>query len=72
MKVMMSSSRNVKLKNLWVGYDYPIRVNCNIGINSKKNYNNELSKIHYLNEKENSTPDMYMDLSTIKIKKTFI
>lgn len=60
--------KSIKLKNgLGVGNAFPLRVNCNLGINSFIEEQDEKLKIDYLCTTEKYTPDILMDLSTVKI-----
>ncbi len=56
-------------KDLGVGNEFPIRVNCNIGINDPMRYSKEIEKIDKLFERQASTPDLMMDLSTVETFK---
>lgn len=53
---------------LAVGSGAPVRVNCNIGCNTKKEYASELQKIEAI-KVSGSIPDMMMDLSLIRMHK---
>lgn len=67
----MADSFQLKTSNkfLGIGNQYPIRVNCNIGINNSGNYKNEVIKIDELLRTKESSPDLMMDLSTIRLTK---
>lgn len=54
---------------LGIGEDYPVRVNCNSGINSKNDIDKEIYKLEHLFLEESHRPDIIMDLSTIDIDK---
>ncbi len=56
-------------KNLGIGNKFPIRVNCNIGINNSNDYSKEIIKIDELFKLQESSPDLMMDLSTVKTTK---
>lgn len=59
----------IKLRNgLAVGSGAPVRVNCNIGCNSEKEYATELKKIESI-KAYGSIPDIMMDLSLIRMQK---
>jgi phosphomethylpyrimidine synthase len=59
-----------KLKNhIGIGGSYPIRVNCNFGINNIKDEKSEKNKIESLYSNMFYRTDLAMDLSTIKLKK---
>lgn len=59
----------ITLRNgLAVGSGAPVRVNCNIGCNSEKEYASELQKIEAI-KVSGSIPDMMMDLSLIRMHK---
>lgn len=51
---------------LSVGYLSPIRVNCNIGVNDRNNIDLEKNKIDTIFQCENTSPDIMMDLSTVR------
>lgn len=53
---------------LSIGYTSPTRVNCNVGCNSKDEYQFELDKLRFLKE-SGVLPDMMMDLSLAKFEK---
>lgn len=53
---------------LSIGGSYPTRVNCNIGCNSKKEYQIELAKLRFLKE-NGDLPDMMMDLSLVDVER---
>lgn len=55
-------------QGLTLGQGSPIRVNCNIGCNTKEDYNDELKKITAIKESE-VLPDMMMDLSLVELEK---
>ena len=57
-----------KFGGLGVGENYPIRVNCNIGINCISEYHREIDKIDSIFNSK-FVPDIMMDLSTIKINE---
>lgn len=63
MKSFGLKSRN---GNVHIGYDYPIRVNCNVGINNAVETEGEKAKLAAIFSKQATTPDMMVDLSTIK------
>lgn len=52
---------------LGIGNNYPIRVNCNIGVNDISDFKNEINKINTIFNSE-SIPDIMMDLSTIEVE----
>jgi phosphomethylpyrimidine synthase len=54
---------------LGIGDEYPIRTNCNIGINEFSSYEYEIDKINIIFQNKETSPDLMMDLSTIPIKK---
>ena len=59
----------IKLRNgLAVGSGAPVRVNCNIGCNTEKEYATELKKIESI-KAYGSIPDIMMDLSLIRMQK---
>ena len=59
----------ITLRNgLAVGSGAPVRVNCNIGCNTEKEYASELQKIEAI-KVSGSVPDMMMDLSLIRMHK---
>ncbi|MCK9163898.1 MAG: phosphomethylpyrimidine synthase ThiC [Bacteroidales bacterium] len=64
----------VKLKfkggQLLIGDGYPIIVNCNVGVNHKEKYLNEIRKIDDLFADCNTHPDTMMDLSICSIKQS--
>lgn len=49
-----------------IGYNNPIIVNCNIGINHDSEYAKEIDKIDSLFQCKDTTPDIMMDLSICK------
>lgn len=51
---------------LTIGGNSPIRVNCNVGCNSKADIESELSKLKFI-QSCNELPDMMMDLSLIEL-----
>lgn len=53
---------------LTVGGNSPIRVNCNVGCNSKADVESELSKLKFI-QSCNELPDMMMDLSLIELEE---
>ena len=53
---------------LTIGSNSPIRVNCNVGCNSKTDIESELSKLKFI-QSCNELPDMMMDLSLIELEK---
>jgi len=61
----------LKTKNgsLGVGDKYPIRINCNIGINEVSCYEYEIDKINTIFSNKETHPDLMMDLSTITTEK---
>ncbi len=61
-------SFRLKSKNgsVGIGVDYPIRVNCNVGINNNAEAEFERAKIATIFNKAETTPDLMMDLSTIR------
>ena len=59
----------IQLRNgLAVGSGAPVRVNCNIGCNTEKEYATELKKIESI-KAYGSIPDIMMDLSLIRMQK---
>lgn len=54
-----------KSVNVTVGSNHPIVVNCNFGINSKSEYNAEISKIDSIFSNIYCRPDLVMDLSLV-------
>lgn len=52
---------------LTIGSNSPIRVNCNVGCNSKTDIESELSKLKFI-QSCNELPDMMMDLSLIELE----
>lgn len=54
---------------LGLGDSYPIRVNCNFGINNLNDEQYEKNKIDFLFSQEKYLPDLAMDLSTIQTDK---
>lgn len=56
------------LKGLKVGFNAPLRVNCNVGINTSKELPFEVKKIKKIFSDKKHTPDIMMDLSTIDLK----
>ncbi len=65
-------SFKLKTKNggIGIGSQYPIRVNCNIGINSQSSYSLEVEKIDRLLSLSETSPDIMMDLSVGEVKNT--
>lgn len=61
----------LKTKNdfLGIGDEYPIRINCNVGINDVARYEYEIGKIDTIFQSEKTTPDLMMDLSTVHVQK---
>ena len=58
----------IRLKDgLTIGSNSPIRVNCNVGCNSKTDIESELSKLKFI-QSCNELPDMMMDLSLIELE----
>lgn len=56
------------LKNkLGIGEKFPVRVNLNFGINSKKHFDEERKKLDLIFNNSKVCPDLGMDLSTIKL-----
>lgn len=53
---------------LTIGGNSPIRINCNVGCNSKTDIESELSKLKFI-QSYNELPDMMMDLSLIELDK---
>lgn len=56
------------LKGLSVGYNAPLRVNCNVGVNIPSELSLEIKKIRKIFSKKEYTPDIMMDLSTADLK----
>lgn len=54
---------------LGIGNEYPIRTNCNIGINEISFYEYEIDKINTIFHNKETYPDIMMDLSTIYTQK---
>lgn len=54
-------------QGLTLGQGAPVRVNCNIGCNTKEGYNNEQKKITAIKESK-VLPDMMMDLSLVELE----
>lgn len=52
---------------LTIGGNSPIRINCNIGCNSKTEIESEISKLKFIRSC-NELPDMMMDLSLIELE----
>lgn len=67
----MKDSFKIKANNkeLGIGNEFPIRVNCNIGINNFRDYAQEIEKIDEIFNNQESSPDLMMDLSTINTPK---
>lgn len=57
--------KSIKIGNIDVGGDAPLRINCNIGCNSKSEYDIEKSKIQAI-KNSGYIPDTMMDLSLVK------
>ena len=65
MKNIILNSRNSNIK---IGNNTTIKVNCNIGVNSKREYNSELRKVDLILKDDDIKPDIMMDLSTLDTK----
>ena len=65
---MKSFLLKTKSAFLGIGEKYPIRTNCNIGINEISCYEYEIDKINTIFQSKETTPDLMMDLSTISMK----
>ncbi|MDD2199672.1 MAG: phosphomethylpyrimidine synthase ThiC [Bacteroidales bacterium] len=66
-KILMTDSFKLKARNndLGIGKEFPIRVNCNVGINNPRAYTKEIKKIDEIFKQKESSPDLMMDLSTV-------
>lgn len=60
--------KSIRIGNIEVGGNAPIRINCNIGCNDLLSYTWEIEKINAIKQTR-CVPDMMMDLSLIKIER---
>lgn len=63
---MKSIYLKTQKSGITIGDDYPIIINCNVGINSSNDYPNEIKKIDSIFSDISSRPHTMMDLSTWK------
>lgn len=60
--------KSIRIGNIEVGGEAPIRINCNIGCNDLLGYAEEIEKIKTI-KLSRCVPDMMMDLSLIKVER---
>lgn len=55
-------------KDVHIGKNFSLKINCSVGLTQKQNYDNEITKVEKISNND-VLPDIMMDLSTVKVRE---